>query len=645
MLMKRLLPVALFFLFVFSSCRQEYHVAVNGNDQNPGSASRPLKTISAAAMLAQAGDIITVHKGIYRERIDPPRGGESDRKRIVYRAASGEEVWIKGSEVIKEWVPVDKPAVWKVVIPNSFFGKYNPYKDTIMGDWFNPLHRRHHTGEVYLNGKSLYETDSLAKVYDPKRVVNPIMVTPKTDLAGSTFSWYCEHNDQETTIYANFHEFDPNRELVEINVRESCFYPSEPGRNYITVSGFHISQAATQWAAPTAEQPGIVGTHWSKGWIIENNEISDSKCVGVTLGKDRKSGQNVWMKDPSKDGSVHYNEVVEKAIQQGWNKESIGSHIVRNNTIYNCGVAGICGSLGAIFSQITNNHIFDIWTKRLFTGPEKGGIKIHAAIDVIISGNRIHNAHEGIWLDWMAQGTQVLCNLCYDNDKEDFYPEVDHGPYLVANNIFLSETAIWDMSEGGAYVHNLIGGKIYLNPQGRKTPYFKPHSTVLAGVVENPTGDDRFYNNIFVQNDSNSSTYHIPEEWGGYTGSGLAIYDNSPGPVEADGNIYLHGALHFTGEKNFVERTGFNPTIQLTEEGSQVVLTMTLEDFSGNYKNQFITTELLGKVATPGCAYENPDGTPLKIDTDYFGQKRNEKNPSAGPFENPGVGRISLKIW
>jgi len=599
----------------------------------------------AAAMVARPGDVITVHQGIYRERINPPRGGTSDTKRIVYRAAKGEEVWIKGSEVIREWVPVEKPEVWKVVIPNSFFGNYNPYQDTILGDWFNPMGRRHHTGEVYLNGKSMYETDSLSKVYNPVRIVNPIMVTPKTDHAGSSYTWYCENDDKQTTIYANFHEYDPNRELVEINVRESCFYPSEPGRNFITVSGFHISQAATQWAAPTAEQPGLVGTHWSKGWIIENNEISDSKCVGITLGKDRNSGQNVWMKDPSKDGSVHYNEVVVKAIELGWNKENIGSHIVRKNSIYDCGVAGICGSLGAVFSEITDNHIYDIWTKRLFTGPEKGGIKIHAAIDVIIRGNRIHNAHEGIWLDWMAQGTQVIGNLCYDNDKEDFYPEVDHGPFLVANNIFLSETAMWDMSDGGAYVHNLIGGRIYLNPQGRLTPYFKPHSTTLAGVVANPTGDDRFYNNIFVQNDSNTSTYRIPAEWGGYTGNGLKIYENAGKPMHVDGNIYLHGALHFAVEKNYVERTDLNPGIQLIEESNQVFLLMTLEDLARSYKNNLVTTELLGKVKIPDCAFENPDGMPLKIDTDYFGQKRNEADPSAGPFENIGTGKIKLVIW
>jgi len=44
-------------------------------------------------------------------------------------------------------------------------------------------------------------------------------------------------------------------------------------------------------------------------------------------------------------------------------------------------------------------------------------------------------------------------------------------------------------------------------------------------------------------------------------------------------------------------------------------------------------------------AFENPDGTPLRIDTDYFGRKRNEKNPFLGPFELSESGKQTLKVW
>ena len=47
---------------------------------------------------------------------------------------------------------------------------------------------------------------------------------------------------------------------------------AQPGDiNYITVCGFTLRQAATPWAGAMSEQVGLIGTHWSKGWIIENN--------------------------------------------------------------------------------------------------------------------------------------------------------------------------------------------------------------------------------------------------------------------------------------------------------------------------------------------------------------------------------------
>lgn len=201
---------------------KEYHVSVSGNNQNEGSASKPFLTINHAAQIAVAGDIITVHAGTYRERIDPAHGGTSDSKRIVYRATSGEKVEIKGSEIITGWKK-EKSGIWKVVIPNAFFGDYNPYKDSINGDWFDRRGRIHHTGEVFLNGKSLYEKEIIEKV------INPVADTKIQDNEGSVYTWYCESDNANTTIYANFQKFNPNKELVEISARPTVFYPSKPG--------------------------------------------------------------------------------------------------------------------------------------------------------------------------------------------------------------------------------------------------------------------------------------------------------------------------------------------------------------------------------------------------------------------------------
>ena len=98
----------------------ELHVAITGSDTNPGTSAAPLRTIQRAADLAQPGDTVTVHAGVYRERVNPPRGGESDTKRIVYQAATGERVVITGSEEVKNWEKV-QDGVWKATLPNTIF--------------------------------------------------------------------------------------------------------------------------------------------------------------------------------------------------------------------------------------------------------------------------------------------------------------------------------------------------------------------------------------------------------------------------------------------------------------------------------------------------------------------------------------------
>jgi alpha-N-arabinofuranosidase len=586
----------------------EFHVATNGKDSNPGAQAAPLRTIQRAADLAQPGDAITVHEGVYRERIAPPRGGESDAKRIVYQTAPGEKVEIKGSEVVKNWVKVQDD-VWKVTVPNSFFGGFNPYSDLIHGDWFSPKGRQHHTGAVYLNGEWLAEAAKLDEVLKP---------------VGATPLWFGQVDQENTTIWAQFKGVDPNEQLAEMNVRRTVFYPEKPGMNYITVRGFTLRHAATPWAPPTAEQVGLVGTHWSKGWIIENNVISHSTCSGIALGKYGDEWDN-----KSANSAEGYVKTIEHALQNGWNKETIGHHIVRNNTISHCEQAGIVGSLGAAFSTVTGNTIHDIHVRRLFSGAEMAGIKFHAAIDVEISRNHIYRTCRGLWLDWMAQGTRVTANLFHENRDQDLFVEVDHGPFLVDNNLFLSPMTLLVVSQGGAYVHNLIAGGIRVNDLDRRqTPFHKPHSTELAGMHDNPCGDDRYYNNLFVERGD------------------LSQYDAARLPVWMDGNVFLKGTKPSRHETDPLLKPQSDPAFKLVEKADGFYLEVTFDKaWAGERPRKLVTTELLGRAAIPNLPYERPEGTPIRVNTDYFGKSRNETNPTPGPFENTGTGSLVLKVW
>lgn len=605
---------------------REYHVALTGSDVNVGTLSAPLRTIHAAAQKALPGDTVTVHAGTYREWVNPLYGGESDDRRILYRAAEGEHVELKGSELIRGWSKEKKvPGVWKVMIPNRFFGSYNPYADKIFGDWFSPLGGVHHTGEVYLNDVSLYEVKGKEKVFSPDTIRS------LRDPQGSQRVWCAVVDGQNTTIYANFGKADPNRETVEIAVRPTCFYPTREGLNYITIRGFRVSQAATQWAAPTAEQVGMIATHWCKGWIIEDNIIKNSRCNGISLGKERATGHNLASTDARLDGTAHYIEVVFNTIRHGWNREQVGSHIVRNNMISDCEQTAICGSMGGAFSEIYGNHIYNIWVKRQFTGAEMAGIKLHGAIDTYIHHNRIHDCGSyGIWLDWMAQGARVSSNLIYRVDWEDLFFEVDHGPYMVDNNLLLSTRSLREYSDGGAYVNNLFMGNIHRSDEGRYTPYHLNHATEVKGISTITNGDHRFFNNIFIGGKQEKVLY------------GLGVYASVRWPIWAEDNVFYQGAKPVAGRNQGTVQEDFCPQLTLEEREDGVWLTWKPDK---SYLGRPVTAARLGKARLTGYPYQMADGTPLNIDQDYFGYERSESSPVAGPFEKFPAGGQAVKVW
>src|SRR5215471_2885913 len=99
------------------------------------------------------------------------------------------------------------------------------------------------------------------------------------------------------------------------------------------VRGFTLCQAATPWVPSMVEQIGLIGMHWSKGWIIENNVVSHSICCGIALGKHGDEFDNT-----STNTAEGYIKTIERAHAYciPWTRENIGHHVVRNNTITHC---------------------------------------------------------------------------------------------------------------------------------------------------------------------------------------------------------------------------------------------------------------------------------------------------------------------
>lgn len=647
-----------------------------------GSQARPFKHINDAAKIARPGDEVLVAPGIYREYVDPVNAGTEEAP-ITYRSTEPLGAVITGAEEIKSWLPYEG-SVWMARIPNSLFGSYNPYTTYVYGDWYF-AGRSKHTGCVYLNGKALYEADSLEACL--KGEVYECSWEPEA----SVYKWYAQQEGNETVLYANFQGADPNRENVEINVRRECFMPSKTGVNYITVSGFTVTQAATTWAPPAAYQDGMIGPHWSKGWIIEDCDISNSKCAGISLGKYYDPDNDHYFTTKHvKSPTQMERDAVCRGQYHGWLKEKVGSHIVRRCNIHHCEQGGIIGRMGGVFSLIEDNHIHHINNMMELGGAEIAGIKMHAAIDVVYRRNYIHHCTMGIWCDWEAQGTRITQNLFHDNQRpafakqlkggmmsQDIFVEVGHGPTLIDNNILLSEASLRMATEGVAMVHNLICGALTCVGGGtgpRYTPYHIPHRTEVMGFMTILHGDDRFYNNIFVQkwpaapftviHDSDDGQdeenrevgTHVMDEYPTYE-EWIAQFDidtDTPDmaklapahegrlPVWVEGNAYLGGAKACKNEINGLVNGEQPVQVEVELENGRPVLSTNVYELLEGFTGRRIDTQVLGKAFEPEEYFENPDGTPITFDQDYFGDHRGA-HPLPGPFA--GKDAVGQPLW
>jgi alpha-N-arabinofuranosidase len=549
----------------------EIHVSQAGSDSASGSAGQPYRTINKAASVAQPGDAVIVHSGTYREWVKPIRGGTSESNRIGYRAAPGEEVLVKGSERVTTWVP-EGEGVWKVEVPNSYFGDYNPYELTLSGGWLN-YGQWHHRGDVYLNGEAFYEKKTAREVTETER------------------TWFCQADANVTTIRANFGKANPNTELAEINVRESIFMPEVTGLKYITVDGFHFMHAAANWAPPVLPlQTGAVGTRMGRNWIIENCTVVNARCVGIILGH---------------APGVDYADI-----------NSFGDHIIRNNVIRRCGQAGIAGQKGATRSLVSGNLIEDTNYRREFGGWETAAIKFHNSVDTVVSGNLIRGVYYqkegafGIWMDYGNQGTRITRNIIYKTDAATLFLEMNHGPTLVDNNVFVGQP-VRSNSEGTVFAHNLFVdcGYDYSPDTERRSEYYTPHTTKIVGRKTGTAQDDKWFNNIFVR-------------------QGLDRVKPASG-YTSDYNVFLEGAKKSTfGDEHSVvapDATG----LSIKEHSRGSTITFSVSDAVLQGKGPQVNAGLVGVFPTVGQTIEDRFGKPIGVNRDINGKEY--ARPIAGP--------------
>jgi hypothetical protein len=401
------------------------------SDSNPGTKELPFLTINKAAQVLEPGERVVIREGVYREKVEPARGGAGPDKIISYEAAPGAKVFIKGSRLVKTgWEP---SAGFKLDLPTAARARVKIFRrrlDDLDFQGYNPFGMVNIMQDrVYLKPKPEELWRHLARrgmvFVDGKRLSQ---VEHYRELGGREGAFWCEHDG--LAIYIRLPgDADPAQHEVELAIQEQVFAPRTLGLSYVRVKGITFEHAANAFPPP---QRGLVSLSRGHHWIIEDCVLRHANGVALDIGA------------------------------QDWNMEPpavIGHAIVRRNHIEDVGVCGIAG-MAVENTLIESNLIEHVGYQDVELAWETGGIKLHLTKNCLLRGNVIrHLIHaEAVWLDYENTNTRVTGNVIGDTVETlrgGIYLEASHDPNMIDHNI------IWKATEGaggGSYNMPAHGG-------------------------------------------------------------------------------------------------------------------------------------------------------------------------------------------
>jgi len=230
------------------------YVDTAGSDANAGTADAPFATPQKGVDVAEPGDTVVVHAGVYRGRVVFPRSGEPDRP-IVLQGQEG--AVLDGGQVITDWEPAPEvaPGVYRkrVRLPESPGWNETPVNLT----WNNQLVLR-------ISSASMGSGEGMARLKEP----------------GESESWQgvdALYGTSDGVTYLRFADGrDPNEGVVTVGTHweydEGAIVVIK-GQSHIVVRGFTIRNGSV----------GVTLNTGASDNTIEGNTIVGGK-YGVFIG-------------------------------------------------------------------------------------------------------------------------------------------------------------------------------------------------------------------------------------------------------------------------------------------------------------------------------------------------------------------------
>jgi len=445
-------------------------------DDSPGTEGSPFLTISRAADLAQPGDTVLVHPGVYREHVAPARGGEEGRP-ITYQAAPGGHAAVRGSAV---WSPDwradrERPGVFTGALDPALVGGFNPYAVREIC-----LPGRKTLGQVFVDGVPLTEVDDEA------------------DLRARPGTWRASPEGDALAVHFPLGA-SPGVSRVEVTVRAHVFSARARGLGHIHLRGLTFEHCANQGAGGFWEtdgtQAGAVSCRAGHHWVIAGCVIRHAKSIGLDCGGE--GGR-------------------ERADGPPLAPDQVGWHRIQNNTVSDNGECGITG-LGQTGTQVLGN-VVERNNCLGYGCVEEAGIKFHYFYDGLIAGNLVRdNDGAGIWLDNVWYGTRVTRNVVLNNFGQGVFVEMGDGPCLVDTNV-----VAYTRAGDGIYTHDSSGVTVAHNLLHANSHFGVYMRTVTERDVLTATGESArvgtsrqvVRNNVFVDNYRGHLCLPLPGERG-----------------------------------------------------------------------------------------------------------------------------------
>ena len=591
-------------------------IIVNGqhalaSDKNEGSEEKPVKTINRAAQLAQPGDVVLVRAGTYRERVSPARGGTAAQP-IVYMAAPGEQVIIKGSDVWQPaWEMVDEEKlIYRGAFDDGMFAgrRINPYHTPLKRA---PDGQRLTLGQVFVDGRPLREVDDISE----------LTMTPAT--------WMVDSNRNGLLVHFSPGEKSPQERLVEVTTRERIFAPHRRGLGYVHVLGFTMEHCANQfpdrfWQSDSP-QAGALGCRAGHHWRIEGNTIRFAKSIGIDCGYEGRHDLEGNQPTPN----------------------DTGFHVIQNNRVADNGCCGIAG-MRSIGTRIVGNVIERNNTNQQLA-PEVAGIKVHYFVDGLIEGNLVRNNDAyGIWLDNVYRNARISRNVVIGNRGSAVFVELGEGPVQIDNNVLAYSRPSFDPTEPRAdglythdasginFVHNLVFGcerfgsfhrKMTNRPRAGSSHTILRHNIFVdnkLGHINLPYPGPDAVGNRIEQNLFGEGGKYFVNPWGGTPKSILShVVEKTLGTRPKLWNNVAPGLAMEEWQKLVPE----------IRSNAEVKLSATLS-------NEMILTVDIA-ASTNLLAAEPSD----KIEQDLLGNALPQQGAIVGPLQRLTHGTNTLRLW